>query len=339
MVSPFLIRARKTWHKIFIIWRKVTSLREANLIFLIIAVSLALSLLSYHFLTVDNLLSTAIGMSADGIIAVGMTVALVCGGFDLSVGSVMGLSGVTAGVLYLSGVDIWLACVAGLLAGMLCGLLNGFFIGKIGLNPFIATLGIAGIARGAAYVETQGSPVSITGVSASFAFIGEGKVLGIPFAVILLVIIAVFGDFMMRRSEPLRKVFYTGSNEKAAILSGINTARVKTGVYLLTATLASLAGILSLARFTVATPTAGMGSEMRSISAAVIGGASLSGGEGTVFGAVLGVILLNLINNGLILINVPVFWQELINGVILIFAVTLDHLSHQNEVNKLKAVK
>lgn len=321
------------------VWKKITSFRETNLIFTIIFVGFILTMMSSHFLTVDNLMSTAIGLAADGMIAVGMTVALVCGGFDLSVGSIMGLSGVTAGVLYISGINIWIACLIALLTGILCGLVNGFFIGKIGLNPFITTLAVAGIARGAAYVVTQGYPVSLSGVPSTFAFIGEGKILGIPFIVAVFLVIALCGDFMMRRSEPLRKVFYTGSNEKAAILSGINTANVKMGVFLLTAVLASLAGILSIARFTVATPTAGIGSEMRSISAAVIGGASLSGGEGTILGAVLGVMLLNLINNGLILINVPVYWQELVNGVILISAVTFDHISHQDKIKKMNARK
>jgi len=319
------------------IWRTIASLREITVILIIITVSLMLTVLSPHFLTKDNLMSTAIGLAADGMITVGMTIALVSGGLDLSVGSVMALTGVAAGALYLGGMNIWLACAVALAIGMLCGLVNGFFIGRVGLNPFITTLAVSGMARGASYVLTQGSPISLFGVPESFAFIGQGKVLGLPFIVVVFIIIAVVGDFLMRRSESLRKVFYTGSNEKAAILSGINTSKIKIGVYLLVATLTSMAGILSMARFTVATPTAGVGADMRSISAAVIGGASFSGGEGTISGAVLGIILLNLINNGLILLNVPVYWQELVNGVILITAVTLDYVSHQNRVQKLKA--
>jgi len=283
-------------------------------------------------------MTTAIGLAADGIIAVGMTVALVSGGFDLSVGSVMGLSGVTAGALYLAGVNIWAACAIALMIGLVCGLINGYFIGKVGLNPLITTLGMMGIARGAAYVVTQGSPISLFGVPKSFEFIGSGRMAGIPVIVIFFIIIAAIGDFLMRRSEPMRKVFYTGSNEKAALLSGINTGNVKMGVYLLTALLAACAGILSLARFTVATPTAGIGAELRVISAAVIGGASLSGGEGTILGAVLGVILLNIINNGLILMNVSVYWQDLIGGAILLVAVTVDLLTHRKKIRKAKAV-
>lgn len=327
-----------SFYRINALWKKIAAFKEATMIILIITIGFILSLLSSHFLTIDNLMSTAIGLSAEGIVAVGMTIALVSGGFDFSVGSVMSLSGVTAGALYLLGINIWLACGIALLVGMACGLLNGFFIGNVGLSPFITTLAVMGIAKGGSYVLTQGSPISLLGVPNSFSFIGQGKVFGLPFIVIVFVLIAGISDFMMRKSEPLRKVFYTGSNEKAAILSGINTARVKRGVYVFAATLSSIAGILSMARFGVSTPAVGLGADVSIsvISGAVIGGVSLSGGEGTVLGTVLGVILLNVINNGLILLNIPVYWQELINGVILICAVTIDHISHKNRLKNLK---
>lgn len=317
--------------KIMYMWRKVTSLREATVISIIIIISIALAGFSPHFLTEENIMSTAIGLSADGIITVGMTIALVSGGFDFSVGSVMSLSGVMAGALYLLGVNIWIASVAALIIAALCGTINGFFIGRIGLNPFITTLAVMGIARGASYVLTQGSPISLFGVSKGFIFLGQGTIFGVPVIVIIFALVAVIGDFMMRRSEALRRVFYMGSNEKAAMLSGINTAKIKFGVYVFVAVLSGIAGILSLSRFTVAAPTTGLGADasMRSISAAVIGGTSLNGGEGTIFGSVLGLILLNIINNGLILLNVPVYWQDFINGVILITAVTIDYLSHK----------
>lgn len=316
------------------LWRKIASIREAAVIFIIILVGAIISMFSPHFLTEENLMSTAIGLSAEGIIAVGMTIALVSGGFDFSVGSVMSLSGIMAGALYLAGINIWVACIIALVVGTIFGFMNGFFIGRIGLNPFITTLAVMEITRGFSYVLNQGSPISLFGVSKYFVFLGQGKILGIPFIVAIFIIIAIIGDFMLRKSEPVRKVFYTGSNEKAAILSGINTSRVKIWVYMLVAFLSSIAGILTLARFTVAAPTTGLGADvsMRSISAAVIGGASLSGGEGTILGSVLGIILLNIINNGLILLNIPVYWQDFINGVILITAVTVDYISHQNRI-------
>ena len=339
MCSEKLEGKHKLSLELFSVWQKLTSFREATVVLLIIIVGIILSLLSTHFLTTENLMPTAISFAADGIITVGMTIALVSGGLDFSVGSVMSLSGVVTGVLYLNGINIWISCIIGMLVGVLCGYINGFFIGKVGLNPFITTLAVMGIARGISYVLTQGSPISLFGVPEAFSYIGEGKILGFPIIVFIFIIIAFIGDFLMRRSEALRKVFYTGSNEKAAILSGINTTKVKANVYILVATLASLAGILTVARFSVATTTAGIGADesMKCITAAIIGGSSLSGGEGTIFGSVLGIILLSLINNGLILLNIPVYWQDLVSGVILIMAVTLDYFNHKNRIKSEKS--
>ncbi len=311
------------------------SFREATVLTIIVTFSFVLSFLAPNFFTFDNLRTTAIGMSADGIIAIGMTVALVSGGFDLSVGSVLGFSSVVAGALYLAGVNIWLGCLIAIIVSTLCGIVSGLFIGKVGINPFIMTLGMMGIARGAAYVATQGSPQSLASVPEAFKFLGRGNIVGIPIIVLVFTVLAAVGNYLMRNSSPLRKVFFTGSNEKAAVLSGINVSKIKIGVYTLTALLASVAGLLTLSRFGVATPTAGSGTEMRVISAAVIGGSSLNGGEGTILGTVLGVILLNLINNALVLLKVSVYWQDLISGVILITAVTIDHMSHNRRKVKL----
>ena len=313
------------------LFEKFKNIRELSILVIIIIFSFILRFLTPYFLTYDNLKTVAIGLSADGIIAIGMTIALISGGFDLSVGSVMALSGVTTATLYAGGFNIWLAVLIGLLISALCGLVNGYFIGKVGLNPFITTLGMMGIARGVAYIITEGAYISLYDVSNIFSSLGGGDIFSIPYIVLIFIMIACFADFSLRKSSPLRKVFYTGSNEEAAILSGINTQKVKLYVFVLTAILAGIAGILTLSRFQVATPTAGTGAELRVISAAVIGGASLKGGEGTIFGAVLGVILLNIINNALILLNVSVYSQELVNGVVLISAVTLDYLSHKSK--------
>lgn len=314
------------------IWKSFTSLREMNLLLIIVGTGIILTILTPDFLTSSNLKSTAVGMSADGIIAIGMTIALVCGGFDLSVGAVMALAGTTTGVLYLFGLNVWIASLCGIIAGILVGVINGFLIGRIGLNPMITTLGMMGVARGAADVITQGSPISFSSEPAAFAFLGQGGIFGIPFFVILFFVLAIIGDYMMRHSEPMRKVFYTGSNEKAAILSGIDTKKVKMYVFILAAFLSAISGVVSTARFSVADPTLGTSAEMRTMSAAVIGGASLSGGEGTIFGAVLGVILLNVINDGLVLLNVSVYWQDLVNGLILIGAITIDYVNHQRKL-------
>jgi ribose transport system permease protein len=317
----------------FQFFKKVFVIREISLLLIIIGFGIILSCLSPYFFSVANISTTAIGLASDGIIAIGMTVALVLGGFDLSVGSVMALSGVIAGALYLTGVNIWLAAFIALLGGMVCGLMNGYLIGKVKLNPFITTLGMMSIARGGSYVITQGAPLSISGMAKSFTFLGSGQVGGFPVMVLIFFLLALFMDFALRRSAPMRQVFYVGSSEKAAALSGINVSKVKMGVFFLTAFLSAIAGILTLSRFTVAQPNAGTGAELRAIAACVIGGASLNGGEGTILGAVLGVVLLALVNNALILLNVSVYWQDLITGIILISAVLIDFVTHRSSAN------
>lgn len=311
-------------------------MREITIMGIIIFIIIVLSFFSPHFLTSDNIASIAVSLAADGIITVGMTIVLVLGGVDFSSGAVMACSGVIVADLYLNGFNIWIAVIISLIVALIIGFINGFFIGKVGLNPFITTIAVMGITKGASFVFIKGSLLSIDDPPKSFTALGQGDFFGIPVIVFIFLIIAIVGDFLMRRSEILRKVFYVGSNEKAAILSGIDSSKIKINVYILSAFLASVAGILTLARFTVATPTIGLGADvsMRSISAAVIGGTSLSGGEGSVFGAILGLILINLINNGLILLNVPLYWQDMLNGLILLLVVTLDFISHKNSTMK-----
>jgi ribose transport system permease protein len=317
-------------------FKRLWAMREISLALIIVGFGIILSVLSPYFFSMGNITTTAIGMSGEGIIAIGMTMALVLGGFDLSVGSVMALSGVIAGALYLAGVEIWLAVLIALFGGILCGLFNGYLIGKVKLDPFIATLGMMSIARGGSYVLTQGSPLSLPGLAKSFTFMGSGQICGFPVMVLIFLVMAVFMDFALRRSAPMRQVFYVGSSEKAAVLSGIDVPRVKMGVFLLTALFSSIAGIVTLSRFTVAQPSAGNGTELRAIAACVIGGASLNGGEGTILGSVLGVVLLALVNNALILLNVSVYWQDLITGIILISAVLIDFITHRKSAGLLR---
>lgn len=306
--------------------------REVTIIAVIIALAIILSIISPTFLTPDNLTTTVLGIVMVGIISVGMTVALVSGGFDLSVGSVMSMSGVLAGSLALSGMNIWLAALIGLLSSVASGLITGLFIGKVGINPFIMTLGMQGVIQGVAYVLTQGAPLSVTGMSNSFLFLGQGNILGIPTLIWILALVVIVGDYLMRHAVVARKVYYLGSNEDAAFLSGIRVSRVKVWIYILTALLSGVAGILTLSRFSVANPTAGVGMELQAIAACVIGGASLTGGEGTILGALLGSLLVGFVNDALVLLNVSVYWQSLVTGFVLIAAVTLDVLTHRKKV-------
>ena len=316
------------------ITERIRSYKATTVILVTVLLVVILSISSSSFLTSENIRTTAIGLSCDGIIGIGMTLALISGGFDLSVGSVMGLAAVTSAYLYMAGVNIWLSALIALVVCTFVGFINGLLIGKVGINAFITTLGMMEIARGAIYVITNGSSLSVMGGSSSFDFIGNGSIFGIPMIVIAFLVMTSIGHYLIRRSSPAMNVFYVGSNEKAAKLSGINSGNVKLIVYTLSGLIAGIAGILSLSRFGVATANMGQGSEMRVISAAVIGGASLSGGEGSVVGTVFGVIMLNIINNALVMFNVSVNWQNMISGVILVLAVTLDVVSHKKRTNR-----
>lgn len=301
--------------------------REVVLLLLIGIMVLFLSVYTPSFLRVGNLRALLLGLTSITIIATGMTVALVSGGFDLSVGSVFALGGVVAATTVRAGGTPLAALLGGTAIGALVGLINGLLITKIGINPLITTLGTMGVARGAAYVITEGSPLG--GLPASFRAIGQGSLLGIPNPVIIAALIVVTMDFFMRRAAIMRNVYYLGGNEVAARLSGIRVDWLKTGVYVLSGTFAAFAGVIAVSRFAVASPAEGMGFELLAISAAVIGGASLAGGQGTVAGALLGVLLVSLVNNGMVLLRVPVYWQQLISGLILLIAVGFDTITQR----------
>ena len=309
-------------------WGRLSRFREGTLILTIVGICIVMSFLSPYFLTPDNLRTTILSFAINGIVVIGMTIVMVNGGIDLSVGSVMALVGAVAGRLYQSGVDIWIAAPIALVLGALLGLFNGFFITKVGLSPFITTLAMLSIARGAAFVVTQGIPLSLYSMPNSFKNIGKGDLAGVPVVIMIFVVMVILADFLMRRSTILRRVVYTGSSEKAALFSGINVRAVKMGVYILSSFLAGLGGILSIARFATATPYFASGLELQAISACVIGGASLAGGDGSIIGAVFGIALLAIITTSMILLNVSVYWQDLVSGIILLAAVSIDYLSH-----------
>jgi len=299
---------------------------EINLILIVAVVWIVLSFLSKNWNTWGNIRAILMSFSIEGIVVIAMTIMLIVGGFDLSVGSVMALTMIIAGKFFLIGINPWIAGIIAIIIAGCIGAVIGFFVTKVGLNFLITTLAIMVVARGACYVITKGTPLSLFELPASFKFIGQGRISGLPFVIILFVIIAIFSDFMLRKSSVLRKVIYTGSNERAAILSGIITSRVKFVVCILTSTLAGFAGILYMAKFGGATAQFGNGLEITAISAAIIGGASLSGGKGTVLGAVLGIAFLQIITGAMVMLNVSVYWQDFIRGLILLLAVTLDHI-------------
>ncbi len=208
------------------------------------------------------------------------------------------------------------------------GFIVGLFVTRIGLSFFITTLATMAIFRGACYAVTNGAAISLFTLPASFKFIGQGTIFGIPVSIIIFAVTIIICDFLLRKAAVFRKVYYVGSNEKAARFSGINVNAIKIGVSVLCAFLAVIAGIIYTARYGAATVTMGNGLELTAISAAVIGGASLNGGEGSIMGAILGIALLSLVTTSMILLDVSAYWIDLVRGLILLAAVTIDQLGH-----------
>jgi ribose transport system permease protein len=306
---------------------RILRVREMTLLVLVIGCGLIFSLTVPHFGSLANMLSIADTLVFDLMITTGMTIALVSGGFDLSVGSVFASSGVTVAVAMMAGLPIWLSVGAAMLTAAGWGLLNGVAITKIGVNPLLTTLATMGMARGFVYIITEGRVIS--GFPDAFSQPAQVSVGPVSVLVIIAVAVVVIADVLLRKSAFLRQFYYIGSNERAARVSGINVELGRLVVYLTTAMLAGLAGILSTAKFSAAIPLMGTGAELRAIAAAVIGGASLYGGEGTVLGGALGLVFLAFIQAVLVLLDVSVYWQGFIAGAVLLAAVSFDVLTHK----------
>ncbi|RLK07872.1 monosaccharide ABC transporter membrane protein (CUT2 family) [Ruegeria conchae] len=299
-------------------------IRELTLIVLIAAIIIVMSNVNPYFLSFSNFRAVAVGMAPTAIIVIGMAILLASGGFDLSVGSVMALSSTVVAMLLLTGMPIPLAVVCGLVLGGIVGVVNGLLVTGLGINPLIATLGTMSIARGIALVLTEG--FSVSSLPASFAWIGKADIGGFPVIVLFTILLVVLFDLAVRHTRFFRQVYFIGANEKAAMLSGIHVTRVRIILYALTGILAALAGVLLASRLMSGTPTAGNGIELQVLAAAVIGGASLRGGEGTILGAFLGVVFVALINNTMTMLAVSIYWQMIVIGGVLVTAVALDML-------------
>jgi ribose transport system permease protein len=288
----------------------------------LLALALVLWALTPHFLTISNLLNIAEQATIIAIIAVGMTFVIITGGIDLSVGSVLAFAGVVMASVLHSGLPLPLALIVGLAAGLLCGVINGLLITVGRLPPFIATLGMMSVARGAALMFTEGRPIS--GFSESFRSLATGEVLRIPAPVIIMIGVYVIAHFVLRRTKLGRYTYAIGGNEEAALLSGINVKLYKTMVYGIAGLLSGLAAILLTARLNSAQPIAGMSYELDAIAATVIGGTSLLGGEGTVVGTLIGALIMAVLRNGLNLLGVSSFIQQIVIGTVIIVAVLID---------------
>ena len=299
--------------------------RETGLIAIIVVLCVVMSFASPYFLTWVNIRAMTLVFAVEGIVVIGMTILLIAGGIDLSVGSVTALAMVIAGWLFLHGVDPWVASAISIAACTGLGATMGFFVTRVGLHHFIVSLAVMVIARGACLLGTGGRPLGLYTLPPEFKFIGQGAIGPIPVIIVVFVVSVVVFDFLVRRTTMFRKVFYTGSNERAAAYSGIRTKKVIFLTTTLCSALCGVAGIIYMARFGSAQPTFGIGMELNVIAAAVIGGASLSGGTGTILGGILGAILLSVVSSSLTLLDVSVYWQDIIRGSILLAAVSFDH--------------
>jgi len=298
--------------------------RELGTLVGLVALAMLLSILTPHFLSVSNLLNVAEQTSINAVIAVGMTFVILSGGIDLSVGSLLALSGVVLAAALRAGWPTAAALAAGLAVGGLSGLVNGILITKGRLPAFIATLGMMSIARGTALVFTGGRPIS--GFEAGFRKLSTAALLGVPAPVVVTVLVYVLGHLLLTRTRFGRYVYAIGGNEEATRLSGVSAAFHKTMVYVLSGVASGLAAALLTARLNSAQPIAGINYELDAIAATVIGGTSLSGGVGTLHGTLVGALIMGVLRNGLNLLGTSSFFQQIVIGVVIITAVLVDSM-------------
>ncbi|MBB3841814.1 ribose transport system permease protein [Runella defluvii] len=300
---------------------------------------LIIGLLSDKFFTVSNFWNVLRQISVNICLSVGMTLVVLMAGIDLSVGSVLALCGaITAGLfkmgielpsqnLYI-GFTLLGASLAGVLTGALLGFFNGFVITRFKVPSFVATLAMLTVARGLTMLWTKGFPIS--GLGEQFAYMGTGWFLGVPVPVWISAVVVALAVFLSDKTKLGRYIYAIGGNENASLLSGININKVKIIVYTIAGALAAVGGLMVTSRLDSAQPNAGTGYELDSIAAVVIGGTSLSGGKGSIWGTVLGAIIIGVLNNGLVLLNVSPFWQQVVKGFVILLAVIIDKANSKN---------
>jgi erythritol transport system permease protein len=305
----------------------------------LILVLVFFSVMAPNFLTAANAVIVSKHVALNAFLAIGMTFVIITGGIDLSVGSIVGLCAMVAGWLVLNGVDtglgytIWFNTIEivgiTLLVGIGVGFINGVLITRLNVAPFIATLGTLYIARGAALLSSGGRTFpNLSGSeefgTASFPFIGTGNVLGLPVMVWLLVVVALGAHYISRRTPLGRHIYAVGGNERGAALSGVKVNRVKMFVYMFSGFCAALVGIIIASQLQAAHPATGETFELNAIAAAVLGGTSMSGGRGRIFGTIIGAFVIGILSDGLIMMGVSSFWQTVIKGVVIVLAVVID---------------
>ena len=288
-----------------------------------------ISFVSDRFLTASNLFNVLRQTSINAIIAIGMTFVILTAGIDLSVGSVLAFSSAIGAYLIKGGMNIFLVILIALLIGLVAGTLNGIFITKGGIQPFIATLVMMQLLRGGTLVFTNGKPIPVPAkeVSKVFTFIGRGNVFGIHVPIIITIVVFIVGYFLLNHTKFGRYIYAVGGNEESSMLSGINTHKVKISAYAINGLMSAIVGLIVLSRLSSAQPTAGEGYEMDAIAAVVLGGTSLSGGQGSIIGTLIGALIIGILNNTLNLLNVQSYYQMIAKAIVILIAVLLDRKS------------
>jgi len=298
-------------------------LNKYKMVLVLICMVIIMSIVSEHFLTSQNIINIIRQISINAILAIGATFVIITGGIDLSQGSVLAVSGVIAASFIKHGyASIFIAAITGILVSCLLGFINGLTIANFKVPPFVVTLAMMTIARGIAYVYTDGRP--IVDLDKRFLVLGQGSLGFLPYPIIVMIIVAVLAAIILYMTKFGRYVFSIGGNIQAARVSGINTNRIIVLVYTLSGLLAGLAGVMLASRINTGQPQAGQSYEMDAIAAAVIGGTSLSGGVGTIAGTLVGAIIIGVINNSLNLLNVSQYYQLIVKGIVIAVAVIID---------------
>lgn len=305
----------------------------SSIMALLIVVVIVSVLIPQSFLTTSNMINVVRQMSTNGILTIGMTIVIITGGIDLSIGSVLAVSGTISCGLVGDGVSVGIAIIVALAIGVLFGMFNGFFVAKFEIPPFIVTLASMQIGRGVAYVYSKGLPIRSS--NEAYNLIGNGYIsfglFGIPIPIVLLFLIVLGAYLLLHKTKFGNYVFAVGGNAEAAKYSGINVPRIKFYCYIISGFLAAFVGIILAARMYSGQPTAGEGYEMDAVAAAVLGGTSFSGGSGSIIGVLFGALTIGVINNALNLLNVPFYFQNIVKGVVILAAVLLDTLKKRGK--------
>jgi ribose transport system permease protein len=296
--------------------------QQLGMALVLILLCIIMAIIAPHFLEVGNILNVARQVSINAVLAAGMTFVILTGGIDLSVGSALAVAGVLAVGLDASGVPSIFAVLGGLVAGALCGLLNGVLVAKTKLPSFIVTLGAMTYLRGLAYVTTGAYPLIKSNLG--FGFLGGGLLGPIPVPVIIALLVYIVGYIILTRTTFGRHVYAIGGNEQAARLSGMRVDLNLIWVYVISGICAGIAGIIFAARLVSGQPTGGQGYELDAIAAVILGGTSFTGGQGSILGTLIGVFIIGVLNDGLVLMNVPFFYQLVIKGAVIVLAVLID---------------